>query len=143
MLSPLIGVVVGALVTLVLIILVVVVRVRRERVSKPRHEKPAELSELPPQQYPLQNPQQTVETDPDVIPNKFGEFLKIWKHGASNAVSSLAKRCATDRWPCHAAPRRSAFSNNGQETFSQRAVNLIAWVTSIAAICNSSVYRFY
>lgn len=74
-LSPLIGVVVGALVTLVLIILVVVVRVRRERVSKPRHEKPAELSELPPQQYPLQNPQQTVETDPDVIPNKFGKFL--------------------------------------------------------------------
>ncbi|PBC26581.1 Titin [Apis cerana cerana] len=70
-LSPLIGVVVGALVTLVLVILVVVVRVRRERVSKPRHEKPAELSELPPQQYPLQNPQQTVETDPDVIPNKF------------------------------------------------------------------------
>lgn len=75
MLSPLIGVVVGALVTLVLVILVVVVRVRRERVSKPRHEKPAELSELPPQQYPLQNPQQTVETDPDVIPNKFGKFL--------------------------------------------------------------------
>lgn len=74
MLSPLIGVMVGALVTLVLIILVVVVRVRRERVSKPRHEKPAELSELPPQQYPLQNPQQTVETDPDVIPNKFGKF---------------------------------------------------------------------
>lgn len=73
--SPLIGVVVGALVTLVLVILVVVVRVRRERVSKPRHEKPAELSELPPQQYPLQNPQQTVETDPDVIPNKFGKFL--------------------------------------------------------------------
>ena len=72
MLSPLIGVVVGTLVTLVLIILVVVVRVRRERVSKPRHEKPAELSELPPQQYPLQNPQQAVETDPDVIPNKFG-----------------------------------------------------------------------
>ncbi|KYQ48081.1 Kin of IRRE-like protein 1, partial [Trachymyrmex zeteki] len=71
-LSPLIGVVVGALVTLVLIILVVVVRVRRERVAKPRHEKPAELSELPPQQYPLQNSQQTVETDPDVIPNKFG-----------------------------------------------------------------------
>lgn len=75
MLSPLIGVVVGALVTLVLVILVVVVRVRRERVSKPRHEKPVELSELPPQQYPLQNPQQTVETDPDVIPNKFGKFL--------------------------------------------------------------------
>lgn len=73
MLSPLIGVVVGALVTLVLIILVVVVRVRRERVAKPRHEKPAELSELPPQQYPLQNSQQTVETDPDVIPNKFGK----------------------------------------------------------------------
>lgn len=77
MLSPLIGVVVGALVTLVLVILVVVVRVRRERVSKPRHEKPAELSELPPQQYPLQNPQQTVETDPDVIPNKFGKFLDV------------------------------------------------------------------
>lgn len=73
MLSPLIGVVVGALVTLVLIILVVVVRVRRERIAKPRHEKPAELSELPPQQYPLQNSQQTVETDPDVIPNKFGK----------------------------------------------------------------------
>lgn len=77
MLSPLIGVVVGALVTLVLVILVVVVRMRRERVSKPRHEKPAELSELPPQQYPLQNPQQTVETDPDVIPNKFGKFLDV------------------------------------------------------------------
>ncbi|OAD54437.1 hypothetical protein WN48_07802 [Eufriesea mexicana] len=77
-LSPLIGVVVGALVTLVLIILVVVVRVRRERVSKPRHEKPAELSELPPQQYPLQNPQQTVETDPDVIPNKFeGNLVEV------------------------------------------------------------------
>jgi len=72
-LSPLIGMVVGALVTLVLIILVVAVRVRRERVAKPRHEKPAELSELPPQQYPLQNSQQTVETDPDVIPNKFGK----------------------------------------------------------------------
>lgn len=105
MLSPLIGVVVGALVTLVLIILVVVVRVRRERVSKPRHEKPAELSELPPQQYPLQNPQQTVETDPDVIPNKFGEFLKIWKHGASNAVSSLAKRV---RYRSMAVQRRAA-----------------------------------
>ncbi|XP_076166295.1 kin of IRRE-like protein 1 isoform X4 [Ptiloglossa arizonensis] len=77
-LSPLIGVVVGALVTLVLIILVVVVRVRRERVSKPRHEKPAELSELPAQQYPLQNPQQTVETDPDVIPNKFeGSLVEV------------------------------------------------------------------
>lgn len=73
MLSPLIGVVIGALVTLVLIILAVAIRVRRERVSKPRHEKPAELSELPPQQYPLQNPQQNVETDPDVIPNKFGK----------------------------------------------------------------------
>ncbi|XP_020278889.1 nephrin-like [Pseudomyrmex gracilis] len=77
-LSPLIGVVVGALVTLVLIILVVVVRVRRERVAKPRHEKPAELSELPPQQYPLQNSQQTVETDPDVIPNKFeGNLVEV------------------------------------------------------------------
>nr|XP_031846638.1 hemicentin-1-like [Nomia melanderi] len=76
-LSPLIGVVVGAMVTLVLIILVVVVRVRRDRVSKPRHEKPAELSELPPQQYPMQNPPQTVETDPDVIPNKFGKFTVL------------------------------------------------------------------
>ncbi|RLU16894.1 hypothetical protein DMN91_010963 [Ooceraea biroi] len=77
-LSPLIGVIVGALVTLVLIILVVVVRVRRERVAKPRHEKPAELSELPPQQYPLQNSQQTVETDPDVIPNKFeGNLVEV------------------------------------------------------------------
>jgi len=77
-LSPLIGVVVGALVTVVLIILIVVVRVRRERVAKPRHEKPAELSELPPQQYPLQNSQQTVETDPDVIPNKFGKTPRSW-----------------------------------------------------------------
>ncbi|XP_076657187.1 hemicentin-1 isoform X2 [Halictus rubicundus] len=77
-LSPLIGVVVGALVTLVLIILVVAVRVRRDRVSKPRHEKPAELSELPPQQYPLQSAQQTVETDPDVIPNKFeGNLVEV------------------------------------------------------------------
>nr|XP_033324105.1 nephrin-like [Megalopta genalis]XP_033324106.1 nephrin-like [Megalopta genalis] len=77
-LSPLIGVVVGALVTMVLIILVVAVRVRRDRVSKPRHEKPAELSELPPQQYPLQNTQQTVETDPDVIPNKFeGNLVEV------------------------------------------------------------------
>ncbi|KAH0955085.1 hypothetical protein HN011_006488, partial [Eciton burchellii] len=77
-LSPLIGMVVGALVTLVLIILVVAVRVRRERVAKPRHEKPAELSELPPQQYPLQNSQQTVETDPDVIPNKFeGNLVEV------------------------------------------------------------------
>lgn len=113
MLSPLIGVVVGALVTLVLIILVVVVRVRRERVSKPRHEKPAELSELPPQQYPLQNPQQTVETDPDVIPNKFGEFLKIWKHEAPNAASPLAKRvryrsAVVQTIDGRATPRRAA-----------------------------------
>lgn len=85
-LSPLIGVVVGASVTLVLIILVVVVRVRRERVSKPRHEKPAELSELQPQQYPLQNLQQTVETDPDVIPNKFGKFLDLGKYRSSNQL---------------------------------------------------------
>ncbi|KAL2713978.1 nephrin-like isoform X2 [Vespula squamosa] len=77
-LSPLIGMVVGALVTLVLIILAVVVRVRRERISKPRHEKPAELSELPAQQYPMQNLQQTVETDPDVIPNKFeGNLVEV------------------------------------------------------------------
>ncbi|XP_076758333.1 uncharacterized protein LOC143427758 isoform X4 [Xylocopa sonorina] len=77
-LSPLIGVVVGALITLVLIVLVVVVRVRRDRVSKPRHEKPAELSELPAQPYPVQNPQQTVETDPDVIPNKFeGNLVEV------------------------------------------------------------------
>lgn len=72
-LSPLIGVVVGALVTLSLIVMVVVVRSRRERISKPRQEKPAELSELPTQQYSMQNSQQTVETDPDVIPNKFGK----------------------------------------------------------------------
>lgn len=73
-LSPLIGVMVGALVTLGLILMALVVRARRERVAaKPRHEKPAELSELPAQQYPLQNLEQTVETDPDVIPNKFGE----------------------------------------------------------------------
>ncbi|XP_015585222.1 nephrin isoform X2 [Cephus cinctus] len=77
-LSPVIGVVVGALVTLVLIVLVVVVRARRERVSKPRHEKPAELSELPTQQYPIQNSQQTMETDPDVIPNKFeGNLVEV------------------------------------------------------------------
>ncbi|XP_047355257.1 nephrin-like isoform X1 [Vespa velutina] len=77
-LSPIIGVVVGTLVTLVLIILVVVIRVRRERISKPRHEKPAELSELPAQQYPMQNLQQTVETDPDVIPNKFeGNLVEV------------------------------------------------------------------
>lgn len=41
---------------------------------------------------------------------------------------------------------RSGFRwNNRQETFSQRAVNLIALVTSTAAICNSGVciYRFY
>lgn len=74
-LSPLIGVVVGALVTLSLIVLVVVVRARRERISKPRQEKPAELSELPTQQYSIQNSQQTVETDPDVIPNKFGKLI--------------------------------------------------------------------
>ncbi|XP_012285422.1 nephrin [Orussus abietinus] len=77
-LSPLIGVVVGALITLILIVLVVVVRARRERTSKPRHEKPAELSELPTQQYPLQNTQQTVEIDPDVIPNKFeGNMVEV------------------------------------------------------------------
>ncbi|XP_066587732.1 neural cell adhesion molecule 2-like isoform X2 [Prorops nasuta] len=77
-LSPLIGVVIGALITLILIILVIVVRARRERVSKPRHEKPADLSELPTQQYPPQNPQQTVETDPDVIPNKFeGNLVEV------------------------------------------------------------------
>lgn len=65
--------IVGALVTLVLIVLAVVVRARRERHSKPRNEKAAELREMPSQQYPLQTPQQTVETDPDVIPNKFGK----------------------------------------------------------------------
>lgn len=95
MLSPLIGVVVGALVTLVLVILVVVVRVRRERVSKPRHEKPAELSELPPQQYPLQNPQQTVETDPDVIPNKFGKFFRLFPHPISKASKEEVMYCCT------------------------------------------------
>lgn len=88
-LSPLIGVVVGALVTLVLIILVVVVRVRRERVSKPRHEKPAELSELPAQQYPLQNAQQTVETDPDVIPNKFGQSMSYQGKSTTTRISQL------------------------------------------------------
>ncbi|XP_017788622.1 PREDICTED: nephrin-like [Habropoda laboriosa] len=77
-LSPLIGVAVGAVVSLALLIFVVVMRARRERVSKPRHEKPAELSELPAQQYPSQNPQQTVETDPDVIPNKFeGNLVEV------------------------------------------------------------------
>jgi hypothetical protein len=76
-LSPLIGMLVGALVTLVLIVLVLVVRARRERAAaKPRHQKPAELSELPVQQYPLQNLTRTeaIETDPDVIPNKFGKL---------------------------------------------------------------------
>lgn len=43
--------------------------------SKPRHEKPGELRELPQQQYSNPSPQQTVETDPDVIPNKFGKYL--------------------------------------------------------------------
>ncbi|XP_063992013.1 hemicentin-1-like [Diachasmimorpha longicaudata] len=77
-LSPLIGIIVGALVTLVLIVFVVVMRVRRERISKPRHEKPAELREIPTQQYPNQSPQQTVETDPDVIPNKFeGHLVEV------------------------------------------------------------------
>lgn len=111
MLSPLIGVVVGALVTVVLIILVVVVRVRCERVSKPRHEKPAELSELPPQQYPLQNPQQTVETDPDVIPNKFGEFLRFGNTKLRMRLRRWQSGCATDRRSCErsmAVPRRAA-----------------------------------
>ncbi|XP_043273728.1 hemicentin-1-like isoform X2 [Venturia canescens] len=77
-LSPLIGMIVGALVTLVLIVLAVVVRARRERISKPRNEKAAELREIPTQQYPLQTPQQTVETDPDVIPNKFeGNLVEV------------------------------------------------------------------
>lgn len=45
---------------------------------------------------------------------------------------------------CETIDRRSGFRwNNRQETFSQRAVNLIALVTSTAAICNSGVYRFY
>ncbi|XP_011496554.1 PREDICTED: hemicentin-1 [Ceratosolen solmsi marchali] len=78
-LSPLIGVLAGTLVTLGLIVLVLVVRARRERVtSKPRHEKSAELSDLPVQQYPLQNIEQTVEIDPDVIPNKFeGNLIEV------------------------------------------------------------------
>lgn len=42
---------------------------------------------------------------------------------------------------CETIDRRSGFRwNNRQETFSQRAVNLIALVTSTAAICNSGVY---
>lgn len=42
--------------------------------------------------------------------------------------------------PRETIDRRSGFRwNNRQETFSQRAVNLIALVTSTAAICNSGV----
>lgn len=96
-LSPLVGVMIGALVTLTLILLVLIVRARRENATatvaavttttttsttnkQQRHinEKPAELSELSNnvhhQQYPMQNLEQAVETDPDVIPNKFGEY---------------------------------------------------------------------
>lgn len=77
-LSPLLGVLIGALVTLGLIVMALAMRARRERgveiANKPqRQEKPAELSELPVQQYALQSLEQTVETDPDVIPNKFGK----------------------------------------------------------------------
>ncbi|XP_044593894.1 neural cell adhesion molecule 2-like isoform X1 [Cotesia glomerata] len=74
-LSPLIGIVIGALLTLVSVVLAIVIKARRERMSKPRHEKPGELRELPQQQYSNPSPQQTVETDPDVIPNKFEENL--------------------------------------------------------------------
>ncbi|XP_046433461.1 nephrin isoform X2 [Neodiprion lecontei] len=72
--SPLIGVAVGAAVTLGSVVLVVMIRARRERVSKTRnHEKTTEINDVPnSQQYPLQNIQTTIETDPDVIPNKFG-----------------------------------------------------------------------
>ncbi|XP_046627226.1 nephrin isoform X6 [Neodiprion virginianus] len=71
--SPLIGVAVGAAVTLGSVVLVVMIRARRERVSKTRnHEKTTEINDVPnSQQYPLQNIQTTIETDPDVIPNKF------------------------------------------------------------------------
>lgn len=81
---PMVGVLIGTLVTLALIIMALVVRARREdnaRNTKARQngEKPtsAEMSELPGQQYPIQSLEQTgVEIDPDVIPNKFGEFGK-------------------------------------------------------------------
>ncbi|XP_058809646.1 uncharacterized protein LOC131674842, partial [Phymastichus coffea] len=82
-LPPLLGVLVGALVTLGMIIVALGMRARRERgvavASKPqRQEKPAELSELPVQQYALQSLEQTVETDPDVIPNKFeGNLIEV------------------------------------------------------------------
>lgn len=72
--SPLIGVAVGAAITLGSVVLVVMIRARRERVAKPRHEKTPEINELPnSQQYPMQNIQPTIDTDPDVIPNKFGK----------------------------------------------------------------------
>ncbi|XP_057337299.1 hemicentin-1-like isoform X1 [Microplitis mediator] len=77
-LSPLIGIVIGALLTLVSVVLAIVVKARRERMSKPRHGKPGELRELPQQQYSNPSPQQTVETDPDVIPNKFeGNLMEV------------------------------------------------------------------
>lgn len=56
------------------------------------------------------------------------------------------RKAGTVSKPRETIDRRSGFRwNNRQETFSQRAVNLIALVTSTAAICNSGVciYRFY
>ncbi|XP_033217421.1 nephrin-like [Belonocnema kinseyi] len=77
-LSPLIGVVVGAIVTLGLIVMIVIIRSHRERVLKTHHGKPEELSDPPSQQYPVQNSQQVMETDPDVIPNKFeGNLVEV------------------------------------------------------------------
>ena len=111
--SPLLGVLIGALVTLGMIVMTLVVRARRERMpsddksSRPPTDKAvvAELSELSnarhhpyqqqqhrlhsnnhhhhhnQQQYQGQSLEQTVETDPDVIPNKFGKLsLEMYEH---------------------------------------------------------------
>lgn len=87
--SPILGILIGATLTMVIIILLIILRIRRAQsiqVTMPLEEKvsvgiPTHNQNTMSSLKPLlrsSSPRETDERDPDIIPAKFGKFTKTY-----------------------------------------------------------------